>query len=129
MEIKCNFLLLFSFPGRTKAVKGVGILYSCAPWACVKAVEWILAGWPQIKILMTLPFRRHTLSINAALSGMIFEFASESKTPHFLFSCTSACLCVFACICLLKNKCIVLTESKGKTIRTEFPELPMVKGD
>lgn len=79
-------------------------------------MEWIQAGWPQIKILMTLPFRKHTLAVNDALSGMIFEFASESKTPHFLFSCTNARLCLFACVCRLKNKHTAPTESKGKTI-------------
>lgn len=72
MEIKCNFLLLFSFPGRTKAVEDGGILYSCVPGALLRAVEWIQAGWTRIKIVMTLPFRKHTLAVNDALSGMIF---------------------------------------------------------
>lgn len=82
----------------------------------MKAVEGIQAGWPQIKILMTLPFRKHTLAVNAVLSGMIFESAGESKKPHLLFSCANACFWVFPFVCPLRNKHIVPTESKGKTI-------------
>lgn len=35
---------------------------------------------------------------------MIFEYASENKTPPFLFSGINARLYMFACVWLLKNK-------------------------
>ena len=66
-----------------------------------------------------LPFRNLTLAVNAVLSDLIFEFADESRKPHFLFNCTNVCLCVFACVCLLGSKCIVPIESQDK----QFQEL------
>lgn len=49
---------------------------------------------------IALPFRNHTLAVNAVLSDLSFEFADESRKPHFLFNCTNVCLvCLHAFVC------------------------------